>query len=301
MDQEIREEIRDQVIKQEVKQMIREGLLRSESATPERPVASPTSASSSLLRQQKPEEVRKLVDLRPAPPPTFQSPAARKSTADVTSSENCQRRINSGSNGEHQSFGARGTVGRASDRDSYNGGSVTPAKAIGGLPPSGSNGGGAGSFAVAKRSSHSDDNRDASGKFDSSQAQPWGLVAAQQTANDQHSGNSGSNRINFGHIDDSVNVKERASRFGSQNKTETPAFPLPLPATLPTSVPAKMRTLSVGSAAVSTSTDRKTSAVDSDRLLRKFSAPSGGGAGSGHAATSPNKIKNMTAIFEQKH
>ncbi len=301
MDQEIREEIRDQVIKQEVKQMIRESLLRTEAATSERPVASPPSSSfSSLLRQQKPEEVRKLVDLRPAPPPTFQSPAARKSTADTTSSENSQRRNNSGSNGEHQSFSARGTVGRASDRDSYNGGSVTPAKAIGGLPPSGSNGGGTGSFAVAKRSSHSDDNRDASGKFDSSQAQPWGLVAAQQTAPDQPSGNGGSNRINFGHIDDSVNVKERASRFGSQ-KAETPAFPLPSPATLPTSVPAKMRTLSVGSAAVSTSTDRKTSAVDSDRLLRKFSAPSGGGAGSGHAATSPNKIKNMTAIFEQKH
>jgi hypothetical protein len=308
VDQEIREEIRDQVIKQELKQMIRDSLWRTDDTEPTPTVANPSPIP--VMRQQKPEEVRKLVDLRPAPPPTFLSPALRKSSdlADDRLRRNNHNNSNYNNNdgGEYQNRapGARcgsSTGGRAGDTDScgYNGSSAvvvaTHAKVVGGLPPPGP--GGVAVFSASKRPvGVSGGSSNSITTEASSQQQP--LMSSSCGG-----GGGSSSRINFGHIDDSVNVKERASRFGTQSKAETPVFSSPTSAAAAAPQP-KIRTLSVGSAAsVSTTADRKSAVMESDRLLRKFSAPGGGGGavGSSHAATSPNKIKNMTAIFEQKH
>ena len=104
----------------------------------------------------------------------------------------------------------------------------------------------------------------------------------------------GTSRINFGHIDESVNVKERATLFGSR-KTE-----------------GKLRTVSVGSCAQEPGKQQlqRTQAVEhklrtvsigsekpaksEEKNPRKFSS------GANFAATSPSKIKNMAALFESK-
>ena len=313
MDPAIREEIRDQVIKQEVKQMIRSAaeqqppLWRTAELT-----NSPANNSPSANRQQqrKPEEVRKLVDLRPAPPPTFLSAsAARKSTDENGLRSNNNNNL-SNTNGDNNS-GVSLSSSRASSGPEQNGtnSSLAASKSAGGhMQPSGSNSSSS-SFPVAKqRPTSSQNNRGSTSANPNESSQP--PQNRQQTAEGTiDSGNNisgSSGRVNVGHIDESVNVKERASRFGSSlannNKTaETPSAVFP-PLTAAVTPTPKMRTLSVGSSGVpvgSSLSERKSAALDSDRLLRKFSAPSSGGGAT--SATSPNKIKNMTAIFEQKH
>ena len=91
-------------------------------------------------------------------------------------------------------------------------------------------------------------------------------------------------KINFGHIDDSVNVKERATIFGPRSQdpkqrtvsvgnVQLESKPKPI-GNIPE---AKKRTVSIGSEKSSFESARKFSAVN---------------------PTSPSKIKNMAAMFE---
>lgn len=75
------------------------------------------------------------------------------------------------------------------------------------------------------------------------------------------------NKINTDEIEDNVNVRERATIFGPRKVAES-----------------KMRTVSVSATMASVTPVSKT---------RKFSE--------GHNPTSPSKIRNMAAMFEQKH
>lgn len=325
VDPAIREEIRDQVIRQEIKQMVR-------TATEQQPwQQQPTSGSSRTLpegspamnnaspaavhgRQKKPEEVRKLVDLRPAPPPTFlsaASTAARKST-----DENgllLQQQQRHGTNSSRSSSGE--TMSGYGANASTTLSQVT--KVVSGTSvPSSSN-----TMFLSATTKRTVSVSGGGGTHTPALLEKQQLSSQQQQlpTSEVNAGNSNptsGGRINFGHIDESVNVKERASRFGAQqqqqqnNNTSKQADPMSTSAAnTPTAAAqqSKMRALSVGSSGgaglAAVTSERKSAAMDSDRLLRKFSAPIGGGATShsGAAATSPNKIKNMTAIFEQKH
>ena len=105
-------------------------------------------------------------------------------------------------------------------------------------------------------------------------------------------------KINFGQIDDTVNVKERASLFGSRstgannnnkdggnNKLRTVSVGSGAPPVTESKLRTaeKLRTVSVGGCEKGGSKDKNP---------RKFSATS--------HATSPSKIKNMAAFFENK-
>ena len=102
-------------------------------------------------------------------------------------------------------------------------------------------------------------------------------------------------KINFGHIDDSVNVKERATLFGSR-KPDTPKSRTVSVGSSGGGVPetkqrtvvneTKVRTVSVGAV-----TYDKPASDSAAKNARKFS---------GGNPSSPNKIKNMAALFEQK-
>ena len=94
-------------------------------------------------------------------------------------------------------------------------------------------------------------------------------------------------RINFGQIDDSVNVKERASMFGSRR-----------PDSVGNTV--KPRTVSIGSCGPTDTTrvnEHKPRTVSVGSM--SFEAKRKGTTAGIHP-TSPSKIKNMAALFENK-
>ena len=115
---------------------------------------------------------------------------------------------------------------------------------------------------------------------------------------------SSTTKPNYGAIDESVNVRERASIFGSRTSatTDQPT----------TAAGGKLRTVSVSTPPVKDRQIITDSTQQSTGKLRAISVGSGeikrpvlsgslsvSGGNSATNVTSPNKIKNMAAMFEQ--
>ena len=121
-------------------------------------------------------------------------------------------------------------------------------------------------------------------------------------AADSANSSSGGRLVNFGLIDDSVNVKERASMFGSRCRQQQQQRPESLGNSSGPTAAAKLRTVSVGNSSSGVSGAARGAVTEKQRTV---SVGSGGleakrkGSAAMHP-TSPSKIKNMAALFENK-